>query len=247
MTQLSVNLNKVALLRNTRTHGIPSVTRAGRAVIESGAYGITVHPRHDQRHITPGDVDDLAELLKEHPDIEYNIEGNPFHEVMDIIRRVRPTQATLVPDDPDAFTSDHGWDVQANARRLVPVIKELKDLGCRVSLFMDPDLDQIERIPEIGADRIELYTEPYAVAHEKGEDTLQPVLSKFVAAAKKAHEIGLGVNAGHDLNLDNLATFCGTVPNVLEVSIGHALVADALDMGLKLAVKAYLETLEHGA
>ena len=244
MTKLSVNVNKVALLRNTRVHGIPSVTGAARTAIEAGAYGITVHPRPDQRHITPGDVDDLAELLKDNPDIEYNIEGNPFHQVMDIVRKIRPTQVTLVPDDPDAFTSDHGWDVKANAGRLVPIIRELKDLGCRVSLFMDADLDQIERVPDIGADRIELYTEPYAVAFAAGQEQMQPVLSAFAEAAGRAGEIGLDINAGHDLNLDNLAMFCGTVPNVLEVSIGHALIADALDMGLKQAVSAYLDELE---
>lgn len=244
MTKLSVNVNKVALLRNTRVHGIPSVTGAARTAIQAGAYGITVHPRPDQRHITPGDVDDLAELLKDYPEIEFNIEGNPFHQVMDIVRKTRPTQVTLVPDDPDAFTSDHGWDVKANAERLKPIIAELKDLGCRVSLFMDADLDQIERVPEIGADRIELYTEPYAVAFAAGPDQMQPVLSAFARAAERAQEIGLGINAGHDLNLDNLAVFCGTVPNVLEVSIGHALVADALDMGLKNAVGAYLDELE---
>ncbi len=244
MTRLSVNVNKVALLRNTRVHGIPSVTGAARTAIEAGAYGITVHPRPDQRHITPGDVDDLAELLKDYPDIEYNIEGNPFHQVMDIVRKIRPTQVTLVPDDPDAFTSDHGWDVKDNAGRLVPIIRELKDLGCRVSLFMDADLDQIERVPDIGADRIELYTEPYAVAFAAGQEQMQPALSAFAEAARRACEIGLDINAGHDLNLDNLAMFCGTVPNVLEVSIGHALIADALDMGLKHAVGAYLEELE---
>ncbi len=244
MTKLSVNVNKVALLRNTRLHGIPSVTGASRTAIQAGAYGITVHPRPDQRHITPGDVDDLAEMLKDYPNIEFSIEGNPFHQVMDIVRKTLPTQATLVPDDPDAFTSDHGWDVKAHAERLKPVIAELKELGCRVSLFMDADLDQIDRVPEIGADRIELYTEPYAVAFAAGLEEMQPVLTAFARAAERACEIGLGVNAGHDLNLDNLAVFCGTVPNVLEVSIGHALVADALDMGLKNAVGAYLGELE---
>lgn len=244
MTKLSVNVNKVALLRNTRLHGIPSVTGMSRIAIEAGAYGITVHPRPDQRHITPGDVDDLAEMLRDYPEIEYNIEGNPYHQVMEIVRKTSPTQATLVPDDPDAFTSDHGWDVKAHAERLKPIISELKDLGCRVSLFMDADLDQIDRVPEIGADRIELYTEPYAVAFAAGPQEMQPVLSSFARAAERAHEIGLGVNAGHDLNLDNLAVFCGTVPNVLEVSIGHALVADALEMGLKNAVGAYLGELD---
>jgi len=248
MTQLSVNVNKVALLRNTRSIGIPSVTKAARTVIEAGAYGVTVHPRPDERHITVGDVDDLVELLKDYPDIEFNIEGNPFHNLMEIVRKVRPHQATLVPDDPNAFTSNQGWNIAADGARLKPIISELKDLGCRVSLFMDPVLDEIERIPEIGAaDRIELYTEPYAEAFEKGPVAFNQTLKLFVAAAAKAQEVGLAVNAGHDLNLDNLAPFCRNVPNVLEVSIGHALVADALDMGLKAAVEAYLQVLKAAA
>ena len=244
MTQLSVNVNKVALLRNTRTIGIPSVTKAARTVIEAGAYGVTVHPRPDERHIRADDVDDLVELLKEYPDIEFNIEGNPFHNLMDIVRKVRPDQATLVPDDPNALTSNQGWDIAADGERLKPIISELKDLGCRVSLFMDPDIEQIERIPESGADRIELYTEPYAAAFEEGPEALDRVLPSFVAAAEKAQAIGLGVNAGHDLNLDNLMPFCQNVPHVLEVSIGHALIADALDMGLKTTVEAYLHILK---
>ena len=243
MTNLSVNVNKVALLRNTRTIGIPSVTKAARIIIEAGAYGITVHPRPDQRHITPEDVDDLYELLQDYPGIEYNIEGNPFHNMMDIVRKIKPDQCTLVPDDPNAFTSDQGWDIPAHADRLIPIIRELKDLGCRVSLFMDPVPDQIERVPDVGADRIELYTEPYAAAFTEGEAALNDMLPRFVAAAQKAREVGLGINAGHDLNLQNLPLFCTHVPNVLEVSIGHALIADALEMGLKATVQAYLRTL----
>ena len=243
MTNLSVNVNKVALLRNTRTIGIPSVTKAARIIIEAGAYGITVHPRPDQRHITPEDVDDLYALLEDYPGIEYNIEGNPFHNMMDIVRKIKPDQCTLVPDDPNAFTSNQGWDIATHADRLIPIIRELKDLGCRVSLFMDPVPDQIERVPDVGADRIELYTEPYAAAFTQGEAALNDMLPKFVAAAQKAQEVGLGVNAGHDLNLQNLTLFCTHVPNVLEVSIGHALIADALEMGLKATVQAYLRTL----
>ena len=244
MTQLSVNVNKVALLRNTRTIGIPSVTKAARTVIETGAYGVTVHPRPDERHITADDVDDLVELLKEYPDIEFNIEGNPFHNLMDIVRKVRPDQATLVPDDPNALTSNKGWDIAADGERLKPIISELKNLGCRVSLFMDPNIEQIERISESGADRIELYTEPYAAGFEEGPEAIGRVLPSFVAAAEKAQAIGMGVNAGHDLNLDNLTPFCQKVPHVLEVSIGHALIADALDMGLKTTVEAYLHILK---
>ena len=246
MVKLSVNVNKVALLRNTRTHGIPSVTGMAQAAIEAGAQGITIHPRPDQRHITPGDVDDLAQILKDYPEIEYNIEGNPFHQVMDIFRKVRPTQATLVPDAPEAFTSAHGWDTKEDTSRLVPIIKELKDLGCRVSLFMDPEIEQIQRLSDIGVDRIELYTEPYANAFDGGSEDLQEVLPKFIGAAKYAQSLGLGIIAGHDLNLDNLALFCGTVPHLLEVSIGHALIADALDMGLKKAVKFYLDEINKG-
>lgn len=243
MTKLSVNVNKVALLRNTRTIGIPSVTKAARIVIEAGAYGITVHPRPDRRHITSEDVDDLHEMLRDYPSTEFNIEGNPFHNLMEIVRRIKPTQCTLVPDDPKAFTSDHGWDIAAHADRLKPVIREMKDLGCRVSLFMDPVPEQIARASEVGADRIELYTEPYAEAFVEGEAALNKVLPAFTAAAKKAQDLDLGVNAGHDLNLHNLTAFCRNVPNVLEVSIGHALIADALEIGLSETVKAYLKAL----
>ncbi|MBM3262250.1 MAG: pyridoxine 5'-phosphate synthase [candidate division Zixibacteria bacterium] len=244
MTKLSVNVNKVALLRNTRALGIPSVTRAAELAIAGGAYGITVHPRPDARHITEQDVDDLSALLEAHPNIEFNIEGNPFHNLMPIVRRVRPDQCTLVPDDPGQFTSDHGWDVAASADRLGPVIRELKDLGCRVSLFMDPVSDQIARIPALGADRIELYTEPYAAAYAQGAAALAQVVPLFAAAARQATVLGLGVNAGHDLNLQNLTYFCRNVPSVLEVSIGHALIADALEMGLTATVRAYIRALE---
>ncbi|MEE2709526.1 MAG: pyridoxine 5'-phosphate synthase [Gemmatimonadota bacterium] len=243
MTELSVNVNKVALLRNTRTIGIPSVTEAARAVIEAGAYGVTVHPRPDQRHIRPVDVDYLYEMLKEYSDVEFNIEGNPYHNLLDVVRKTPPTQCTLVPDDPAQFTSDHGWNMTENMERLKPIVKEMKDLGCRVSLFMDPDPGQIRLVPEVGADRIELYTEPYADAFGRGEDACADVLSSFVAAGEYAQNLGLAVNAGHDLNLDNVTTFCRAVPNVLEVSIGHALIADALVMGLEKTTKAYLEAL----
>ncbi len=238
MTNLSVNLNKVALLRNTRTIGIPSMTKAAQICINAGAHGITVHPRPDQRHIRPSDVFELAEMLT----VEFNIEGNPFFpEFTSIVRAVKPTQCTLVPDAANVFTSDHGWNVAEHGQRLASIIQELKDLGIRVSLFMDPDLAQIERAEEIGADRIELYTEPYATAFRNHTD-VEAVWQQFAQAAKHAQEIGLGVNAGHDLNLQNLAKFC-TIPGILEVSIGHALIAEALEMGLSAAVKAYLKIL----
>ncbi len=240
MTKLSVNLNKIALLRNARDIGIPSVTRAAGICIEAGAQGITVHPRPDERHAKPSDVSELAELLKETPSVELNVEGNPFPQFMEIVRRVKPTQCTLVPDSPDALTSDHGWNLTEDGERLKPIIEELKEMGSRVSLFMDADSPDIEIARKIGADRIELYTEPYAAAY--GGDDSEMVFEKFKIAAKRAQEAGLGINAGHDLNLDNLGKFC-SIPNVLEVSIGHALVSDALEMGLFDAVQAYLRIL----
>jgi pyridoxine 5-phosphate synthase len=240
MTKLSVNLNKVALLRNARNIGIPSVERAARTCILAGAHGLTLHPRPDERHARASDVYELAELLTETPSVELNVEGNPFPKFMEIVRRVMPTQCTLVPDSPEAFTSDHGWNLREDGERLRPVIEELKSSGVRVSLFMDADSPDIERAKELGADRVELYTEPYAAAY--GTLNVEPVFEQFRAAAARAQAAGLGVNAGHDLNLDNLARFC-SIPGVLEVSIGHALIADALEMGLFEAVQAYLKIL----
>lgn len=240
MTKLSVNLNKVALLRNARNIGIPSVTRAAQICIEAGAHGITVHPRPDQRHIRYADVYELADVLKDFPHVEFNIEGNPFPEFMEIVRRVKPMQCTLVPDSPKAFTSDHGWNVPEDGEQLRPIIKELKDSGIRVSLFMDADTAEIERVGETGADRIEIYTEPYAAAFGTEGENAQ--FERFARAARLAQELNLGVNAGHDLNLKNLPRFC-SIPNILEVSIGHAIVADALEMGMKETVRLYLETL----
>jgi pyridoxine 5-phosphate synthase len=240
MTRLSVNLNKIALLRNSRNIGIPSVIKAAEYCMDAGAQGITVHPRPDQRHVRTSDVYELADFLAGFSDIEFNIEGNPFPEFMKLVRRVKPTQCTLVPDGPDAVTSDHGWDLHEDAKRLVPIVAELHDIGVRVSLFIDVDSDQWNKIREIGADRVELYTEPYAEAFARGN--YEGVLAKYAAAAHAAQIAGLGVNAGHDLNLQNLGTFC-RIPGILEVSIGHALVADALEMGLHNAVRAYLQVL----
>jgi pyridoxine 5-phosphate synthase len=240
--KLSVNLNKVALLRNARTIGIPSVLRAAEICIEAGAQGITVHPRPDERHIRRQDVFELSEALKERPEVEFNIEGNPFPEFMELVLTVKPTQCTLVPDSPEAFTSDHGWDLSgAEAERLQPIINELKREGIRTSLFMETDLDQIGLARAVGADRIELYTEPYAESFARKLE-VERQLEKFRHAAEKAQSLWLGVNAGHDLNLDNLGLFC-TIPNIMEVSIGHALISDALEMGLAHAVRAYLEIL----
>jgi pyridoxine 5-phosphate synthase len=240
MTQLSVNLNKVALLRNARAVGIPSVLEAAQTCVQAGAHGVTVHPRPDERHTRAADVYALAELLAAEPGVELNVEGNPFPKFMEVARHVKPTQCTLVPDSPDAVTSDHGWNLAKNSeesKRLAPIIEELKRLGIRISLFMDADSPDIERAKEIGADRIELYTESYAATYGS-----EIVFERYAIAAKKAQEAGLGVNAGHDLNLKNLGKFC-SIPNILEVSIGHALIADALWMGLFNAVQAYLKVL----
>jgi len=238
MSKLSVNLNKVALLRNQRDIGIPDLEAAAQTCISAGAHGITVHPRPDQRHIRFADVELLKDLLT----VEFNIEGNPFQEhLMPILRQARPTQATLVPDDPDQATSDHGWDLAAAAARLGPLISELKGLGCRVSLFMDPLPENMAAAAELGADRVELYTEPYAAAYRCGDAAAE--LCRYVRAAEAAQTAGLGVNAGHDLNLDNLPLFLAEVPGLLEVSIGHALIADALELGLARAVAAYLNLL----
>ena len=234
MTKLSVNLNKVATLRNTRDNGIPSVVRCAEICIAAGAHGITVHPRPDERHIRAGDVSDLAALLREHPRVELNVEGNPFEGLLEHVERARPTQATLVPDAAGQKTSDHGWNLARDGRRLAPVIARLRALGCRVSLFVDADLDAVARAHALGVDRVELYTEPYA----RGRS-----VTPFVRAAREAARLGVGVNAGHDLSLANVGPFLARVPNVLEVSIGHALVADALELGLARTVKLYLTAL----
>lgn len=241
-TALSVNLNKVALVRNTRHLGIPSVTRAATLCLQAGAHGITVHPRPDARHIRPDDVHDLHALLRrDWPQAEFNIEGNPFHNLMPFVRELRPHQCTFVPDSEGQFTSDHGWDLRADAERVRPLIAEAKALGVRVSLFMDADPAAMRLAKEVGADRVELYTEPYAAAWGTADGAAQ--LAQFAAAARAAHEAGLGVNAGHDLNLDNLPALARALPNLLEVSIGHAFVADALERGYAATVRAYLDAL----
>lgn len=242
MTKLSVNINKVATLRNTRHLEIPGVVQVARLALDAGAHGITVHPRPDKRHIRPHDVFDVAQLLKQYPEAEYNIEGNPFEEgYVDFARAVRPAQCTLVPDSPEAFTSDHGWDPRADAERLRPVVATLKGFGCRVSLFMAPVLELIGLVPAIGANRIELYTEPYAAAHARGD--FAESLARYAEAARTAGALGLGVNAGHDLNRNNLADFLRAIPFADEVSIGHALVADALEFGMARTVGLYLEAM----
>jgi pyridoxine 5-phosphate synthase len=239
---LSVNVNKVALLRNSRHLGIPSVTRAAQLCLQAGAQGITIHPRPDERHIRASDVDELAVLMKAWPDREFNIEGNPFHNLMAHVRAVRPHQVTFVPDSEGQFTSDHGWSFPQDAQRLQPLIEECKALGVRVSLFMDPVPEQMAAARAVGADRVELYTEPYAASWGTPEHAVQ--LQRYAAAAHAALNVGLGLNAGHDLNLDNLPDFVRSVPGLQEVSIGHALMADALEMGYAATVRAYLDCLK---
>jgi pyridoxine 5-phosphate synthase len=244
VTKLSVNLNKIALVRNTRTLGIPSLVRAARIALGAGAQGITVHPRPDGRHVRGPDVRELADVLQEWPQAEFNIEGNPFHGLLEFVREVRPAQCTLVPDETGAFTSDHGWDLARDADRLQPVIAEAKALGARVSLFMDPIPEAVALARGIGADRVELYTEPYAKAFGTPDEAA--MLARYADTARAAQRAGLGVNAGHDLNCDNLPAFLSTVPGVLEVSIGHALIADALEFGLNETVKRYLHAIAQG-
>jgi pyridoxine 5-phosphate synthase len=206
--------------------------------LTAGAHGITVHPRPDQRHIRPQDVCDLAAMLKEWPSAEFNIEGNPFHGLLEFARETRPAQCTLVPDESGQSTSDHGWNLREAGPRLMPKIAELNDLGVRVSLFMDPQADAMAHARALGADRVELYTEPYARAFGTAEQDV--VIQRYVDTAHAAREAGLGVNAGHDLNLQNLPALLAQMPQILEVSIGHALIADALEFGLADTVRRYL-------
>lgn len=250
-TKLSVNLNKIALIRNSREGNYPDVASFGQICLDAGADGLTVHPRPDQRHIRPDDVFALNQLVQQHPGIEFNIEGNPNAEAigaypgfMALVRQTRPHQCTLVPDSNDQLTSDHGFDLNRSGDALRPIIEELHELGCRVSLFMDPDPAQIDLARAIGADRIELYTGPYAAAHKAHNSELHTLLEQYRAATEHARHIGLGVNAGHDLNLDNLGQFLH-IPGIDEVSIGHALTVDALTMGMATAVHAYLRLCHH--
>ncbi len=244
VTKLSVNLNKIALLRNQRDVGYPSVTRMARLVIAAGAHGITVHPRPDERHVRRSDVHDLKALLGEGQGahlVELNIEGNPTEDLLALVLDVKPEQATLVPDSPDQRTSDHGWRFAADGERLKPIIARLKAAGIRVSLFVDPVVEDVASAAAVGADRIELYTEPYAAAYARGE--YARVLREYVRCGEEAVRLGLGVNAGHDLSLDNLPALRDAMPMLAEVSIGHAITADALRIGFPGAVEAYLAAL----
>ena len=242
-TALSVNVNKIALLRNTRHLGIPDLVKLSRQALEAGAQGITVHPRPDARHVRASDVHALATLMKQWPEAEYNIEGNPFQNLMDFVREVRPHQVTFVPDSEDQFTSDHGWRFPDDLGRLQPLIAEAQALGVRVSLFMDPLPDMMAAARASGADRVELYTEAFASAYDTPQRA--EVLARYTATAEAALAVGLEINAGHDLNRHNLADFLRAVPGVLEVSIGHALIADALEIGLTETVRDYQRCIQH--
>lgn len=253
MTRLSVNLNKVALLRNQRDIGYPNVLATAKSVLDAGAHGITIHPRPDQRHIRRDDVPALASFCADYKspfpsfmmndahipaDIEFNIEGYPDEEFLNLVTTHRCDQVTLVPDAPDQKTSDHGWDIPQNQSLLKDAIARLKESGRRVSLFIDAKADLAYAAEKIGADRVELYTGPYAFDYA--------LLKDYRETAKAAKEAGLGINAGHDLNLDNLAKFIAGVPECDEVSIGHAITSDALDMGWRGAVSAYLTAIQYG-
>jgi len=256
VTRLSVNLNKVALVRNARAGDTPGprarprLLDAAAAVVGAGAHGLTLHPRPDRRHALPEDVEDFAAWLAEggHTDVELNVEGNPFHGpaprypgFVELLEQVRPAQATLVPDAAAQLTSDHGWTA-ADADRLRPIVARLTAAGCRVSLFVDADERAVEAAADVGAHRVELYTGPWAEAAAEGRG--DELLPRYAAAARRAHALGLGVNAGHDLDLTNLGPFLQAVPGVDEVSIGQALVADSFDHGLHAAVSAYLRVIE---
>ncbi len=236
MTKLSVNINKIATIRNARGGTLPSVTEAAVRLQNFGAEGITVHPRPDQRHITRQDVYDLKPLIT----TEFNIEGNPHRPFLDMVLEVKPEQVTLVPDEEDAITSNAGWDCRKHAGFLKNVIAEFKQAGIRTSIFLDPDPEMVRYAAETGTDRIELYTEAYATGYPQDKEK---AIAPYIATAEEAQKYNLGLNAGHDLSLDNVAYFAQQIPNLLEVSIGHALISEALYMGLENTVQAYRKRL----
>ena len=252
-TALSVNVNKVCLMRNAREGDIPDPLRAAELCIQAGCHGVTVHPRPDQRHVRPDDVFRLKAMLdRDHPEIEFNLEGNPFAGpepdgypgFMALARQARPHQVTLVPDSPDQLTSDHGWRMTEEERqKLRPLVDELRALGSRVSLFVDAEIEQeaLEAIARLGVERVELYTGPYAEAFGRAEE--RSALERFAAAGRRARAAGLELNAGHDLNRQNVGRFLHNVEQVREVSIGHALIADALEMGYAQTIRAFLNAM----
>ncbi len=238
MTALSVNLNKIALLRNSRGRDYPNVLKYAQNLIQLGVHGLTVHPRQDERHATRQDTRDLALLCKQHPAVEFNVEGYPSDLFMHLIDETRPDQCTLVPDGPDQLTSDHGWDLHEHQGWVTELSTQLKAMGVRSSLFLDPDEGQIRLAAKTGVDRIELYTESFALAFAAGD--FDHSLQQYAAAAKLAHSLGLGVNAGHDLDLHNLSAFL-TIPEISEVSIGHALTVESLEFGVVEVIQRYLK------
>ncbi len=238
MTRLSVNINKVATLRNARGGNLPDVEKFAVDCERFGAHGITVHPRPDERHIRRSDVFALKQLVT----TEFNIEGNPESAFMDLVTEIRPTQATLVPDAISQLTSNHGWDTRANLSKLTDIVRRLKESGIRVSIFVDADPEMVEYAKKAGADRVELYTGPYAELYDSNPEA---ALAMYRPAAEKAHELGLGLNAGHDLNLRNLRAFVQAFPWVDEVSIGHALISDALYLGIEETIKQYRYALSN--
>jgi len=238
MTVLSVNLNKIALLRNSRGRDYPNVVEYGKKLIGLGVQGLTVHPRQDERHATRKDTRDLAELCRLHKSVEFNVEGYPSVEFMQLITETKPDQCTLVPDTPGQLTSDHGWDLHQHSDWVVKLAAELKQLGVRSSLFIDPDAEQIKLASQTGVDRIELYTEAYANAYATMDD-FKDTLKQYAEAASLAQSLGLGVNAGHDLDLQNLSSFL-TIEGILEVSIGHALTVESLEFGVADVINKYL-------
>ena len=238
MTRLSVNVNKIALLRNSRGHNFPDLVDFIDAVLREDVRGITVHPRPDERHITRKDVQTIGDFLKLHDDVEFNVEGYPSPEFLELVLAVKPDQVTLVPDAPGQLTSDHGWDVAPNRDLLKDAVTRLRKAGIRTSLFMDPNCERIEQVPAVKADRIELYTESFA--EHFGLESEQAIWEQYADAAAAAQDLGLGVNAGHDLNLENLGRFL-EIPDILEVSIGHALVVECLYEGLPTVIRRYHE------
>ena len=236
MTQLSVNINKVATLRNARGGQVPDLLQVAADLQKMGAQGITIHPRPDERHIRYADARSLPPVIT----TEFNIEGNPNSKFIDLVLEVYPTQVTLVPDAPDALTSNAGWDTVKHQNSLKEIIERFQKAGIRTSIFVDPDSEMVAAARDTGTDRIELYTEAYAVEYPKSPEAAN---APFVAAAEKAQDVGLGLNAGHDLSLNNVQFFVNNIPNLLEVSIGHALISESLYLGFETVIQSYLEKL----
>lgn len=244
MTKLSVNLNKIALLRNSRGRDFPNVVNFAGKFMQLGVQGITVHPREDERHITMQDAYDLGDLLRDNSDVEYNIEGYPSEDFLRLVEEIKPTQCTLVPDAPDQLTSDHGWDLSKDMTLVQETCQRLKNCGVRAAIFLDPDVEHVELAAQSGCERLEFYTEAFAASH--GSDKADDVYAQYLAAAQKATELGIDINAGHDLDLQNLPSFL-TIPNILEVSIGHVLTVECIEQGMISVVKQYLTICENSA